>query len=280
MSEQQPSKFGSFMAPQFDEPSRFAVEAMLELKREVGGFEWPATLKQIVVNILDRHFTAAYAERDKTIEELSEYKDQLHEVIAQLRREISKWKEENELLHESLPMVCNRTTAHARQLVGAVARHDDGNGASHGCVEVTGVERAIEVLVAEKEQLRRELAKQSSTLKFVRAALDCDNSETETLVKAIEELRRELAELKDEQCTDIGIVEGHQEQVAALRAELAELKRDKERLDWLNFHTQGIAEMNKPFIIPDGLRSAIDVAMSEHKPALATSPEPAPQSNP
>lgn len=51
--------------------------------------------------------------------------------------------------------------------------------------------------------------------KYVQDAIAAARAED---AKTIEQLRQEIAALKDEQCTDIGIIEGLTEQVADLRA--------------------------------------------------------------
>jgi hypothetical protein len=77
----------------------------------------------------------------------------------------------------SLPLVDNRVRNEAEKLLAQTLRHDDGNGASHGCVEVTGVKLRFELLIAQANQLRSQLT--------------------------------------------------------TAQQEIADLKRDKERLDWL-----------------------------------------------
>lgn len=57
----------------------------------------------------------------------------------------------------SLPLVDDRVRNEAEKLLSQTLRHDDGNGASHGCVEVTGVKLRFELLIAQANQLRSQL---------------------------------------------------------------------------------------------------------------------------
>jgi len=58
-------------------------------------------------------------------------------------------------LEASLPLSTNRTRELARELLGDVLSHSDGDG-SHGCVEVTNAINVIDTLIGDREALAAE----------------------------------------------------------------------------------------------------------------------------
>lgn len=109
--------------------------------------------------------------------ECARWKEQADTAEARWRDEVVEAREardkaerECEQLKSQLPLVNNRTRNHARELLGKVQRHDDGNGASHGCVEVTSVASAVETLIAECEELRADKETLMETVANLEAA--------------------------------------------------------------------------------------------------------------
>jgi hypothetical protein len=133
-----------------------------------------------------------------------------HDGVAIMTDFARKLERELAVALASLPMSTNRTRDEARQMCGEVLRHDDGDGASHGCVEVQQTQSVIDILIGYANQLRKELKEA--------------NTKLQTVSKAIEKAQA-LNDAKSD--NEVAAEASFSEAMAYINAELLEKERDQ-----------------------------------------------------
>lgn len=137
-----------------------ALEELTEANQIIGG------IKQAIVKEV-----AAGTATDDVLDDFGVWVDHHATVEAerdQLRTQLAEANKQIEMLSASLPLRNNQTAAEAQRLCGQVSRHDDGEGASHGCVEIQTVESAVNSLLADKEQMRQQLTATEALIERMR----------------------------------------------------------------------------------------------------------------